>query len=138
MRLWILLQLLKRRNMNKITLEINGKERLFKFDMYALELMTTDDRFKGQFNYIASMVHAGLTSACYSKDIEPDFTKEDVIDMVDELALTEAGKEKLKLLNDCFAQSQAFKALIEKMNDTDEKKRLIGTGLEPLHLVKSA
>ena len=73
--------------MNKIIINIGGKDRLFRFDMYAMELFTTDATFKGQFAYIARMLHAGLSSACYAQDKENDFTKEDVLDAIDELAL---------------------------------------------------
>ncbi len=125
--------------MNKVTITANGKERLFRFDLKALELMTDDTKFTGQFAFIAKMLWAGLSSACYAKDIDNDFTKEDVLDMVDELSLTEEGKEKLALLNKCLTESQAFKSLIQKEeNEDEEKKTLTGIGYTPLHLEKSA
>jgi len=124
--------------MNKITMHVGGKDRVFKFDMYAMELFIDNASFKGQFQFIAKMLYAGLSSACYSKEMENDFTFEDVVDIVDELALSEEGKEKLKMLNDCMAESQAYKSLLEKAKETDEKKTLSGIEFTPSPLVKSA
>ena len=127
---------------NKITINAAGKDRLFRFDMYAMELVTQDTSFKGQFAYIAKMLYAGLSSACYALDKENDFTKEDVLDMIDELALTDEGKEKLNQISECMAQSQAFKSITEaaqKVEDSEEKKSpLIGIESMPTPLVKLA
>lgn len=121
--------------MNKITVTVGGKERVFRYDMYALELFVSDLRFKGQFAYVAKLIYAGLSSACYAQEKENDFTFEDVLDMVDELSLTDEGKEKLKLINECLANAQAFKSLLQA-SENAEKKTLIGTESTPSPSVK--
>ncbi len=127
---------------NKITINTGGKDRLFRFDMYAMEVfIKNESKYKGQFADAARMLHAGLESVCYAQDKDNDFTKEDVLDMLEEMALTKEGQEKLRQISDCMAQSQVFKSGIEqsqKTEDGEEKKTLIGTGYTLLHLEKSA
>lgn len=124
----------------KIKIEIGGKERTLRFDWYAMEEMNKCPA-KGSLSNLVKMIFGGLASACNVQGIDNDFTLEECVDIVDELALTDDGKEKLEQINKCLEKSQAFVSLVQKAQElTEEEKKspLIGTGSTPLRLEKSA
>ena len=121
--------------LNKIKLNLLGKERVFRFDMFTMELLYDNDeiKFPGRFAFVAKMLYAGLSSGCNARDMENDFSREDILDMVDELSTTDEGREKMGLISDCLLQSQAYKAIIEKENEfkelSDEEKKILLNGI---------
>jgi hypothetical protein len=133
--------------LNKIEINVSGRARLFRFDMYAMELLYNSEtpKFAGKLGHVAQMLFAGLSSACNAAGIENDFTREDVLNMLDELATTETGREQINKITECLQASQAFKSLIqanvkpeETESDEEKKSPLVGMASVPLPLEKLA
>lgn len=87
---------------NYIKVKLGGKERGLKYNMGALrhlgEITKSDpldftnvaDPLK-QFDFVKSIVHAGLLANADSKKTEPDFNEKEVVEWVSELTAQEAA-----------------------------------------------
>jgi len=109
--------------MSYIQIEIGGKPRGLKFNQYAVITMA---KYADLENYEATagyaMVYGGLKANLFVKRQEADFTFEDVCDWVDALP-----QEDLLKVYEVFAETQAYKNLIEKGKEKEEevtKKKL--------------
>lgn len=107
--------------MSYIEIEIGGKVRGLKFTKYAMLLINQKADIKNwaaTANY--AMVYAGLAANNYHKEVENDFTFEDVCDWVDDLDSATIVKVDTALQN-----ANAYKATIEASKvviATDKKK----------------
>lgn len=113
--------------LNTIKIEILGRPRVFRFDMYAIELIYDsgpENNFPGKLGFAAKMLNAGLASGCNAEGREKDFTREDILNILDELAATAEGRAKIESISICLQNSQAYKAIItpEAKADDEEKK----------------
>jgi hypothetical protein len=127
--------------MNYITIDVLGKQRLFRFDMYAMELLYDENKvsFPGKLGSVAKMLYAGLASGCNAKGKENDFTREEILDMLDEMATTQEGKKQIELISNCFIQSQAYKAILKEgrnNEETDEQKKSLNGATSGLMLLE--
>lgn len=96
--------------MSYIQIEIGGKLRGLKYLQYAVIVMAQKadlDNYDATAGY--AMVYAGLKCNNYVKDVEDDFTFEQVCDWVDELP-----EETLLKVFEVFQETQAYKNLIDK------------------------
>ena len=96
--------------MNYINVEIGGKNRGLKFNQLAIIILSQKadtDNYAATANY--AMVYAGLKANCYVKEVEADFTYEDVCDWVDALP-----QETLTAIDNCLAETQVYKDLVER------------------------
>lgn len=107
--------------MSYIEIEIGGKVRGIKFTKFAMILINKKanlENWAATANY--AMVYAGLFANNYHKEVENDFTFEDVCDWVDEL-----DGETITKIDACLQSANAYKATIEASKiviETDKKK----------------
>lgn len=132
--------------MSYIQIELGGKLRGLKFNMFALEeytkrigmalnyaIKTNKDVNLSQATLVYACVYSGLIGNYYAKEIDQNFTFEDVTDWVDAasnadleaacncLSETERYKEKL----------QAIKGVVEAIEgEADKKKATKKSGLK--------
>jgi len=120
--------------LNKIEVTALGRPWLLRFDMYAMELLYDENgvSFPGKLGFVSKMLYAGLSSACDAAGKENDFTRETVLDIVDELTATGAGREVLNKVSDCLVQSQAYRGIMEMATDIEsEEKKSLSNGIKP-------
>ena len=85
--------------MSYIQIEIGGQQRGLKFNKMA-QLELADKIVEGNFmSGIYALIYAGMKANCYVKQVEPDFTFEQVCDWCDVLP-----DEVLTAVNDVFIQ----------------------------------
>jgi hypothetical protein len=118
--------------MSYIQIELGGKLRGLKFNMYALEEYTKrianalDRAIKknstdiSQATLVYACVYSGLIGNCYAKEIDQDFTFEDVTDWVDA-----ASNADLEAACNCLSETERYK----------EKLKAI-EGVAPAEVVK--
>ena len=100
---------------------IGGKLRTLKFGLDAVEIFQQTiekSPVKTTALLARAEVYAGLVNQCMVILESPDFTYQDVCDWVDDMIGTEEGRAILKQIDDCFAESKAYKSLFA----TEEKK----------------
>jgi len=104
--------------MSYTQIEILGKTRGVKFNMYAIEVLGKhlNGDSAAAFSYAA--VYAGLCGNCYVKREEPDFSFEQVCDAVDEL-----GTDALDAVGKALNESKAWQAAVEKGKELEEDKK---------------
>lgn len=113
--------------MNYLQIEIGGKHRGLKFNQLAFQLFCQKAKFElaAETSQVYAMFYGGLVGNCVAKGEEEDFTYEQVCDWVDELYLTDDGREIIKQVDKALTETQVFKKtfseLIEKLNQ-DKKK----------------
>ena len=93
-----------------------GKDRGWKVNMMTIELWSKqldDSAFQSTSLYGA--VYAGLVANCKVKQEEPDFTYEDISDLVDEMNLTDEGRKVLSDIKFKFEESQYYIELIKRL-----------------------
>ena len=109
--------------MNGYTLLNLDKPRGFKWGKYASELYvrTLNKKDKEQVGLAmeaestASIVYAGLMGNCFVKQVDPDFTFEDVVDMCDVI-----HADELKKLHEAIHSSQYFRKVTEVSKKNEE------------------
>lgn len=98
--------------MNYIEVTLGGKIRGLKFNTFALEAHVKKVNFDAVgASAIYGTFYAGLCGNCYVKDLEPDFTFEQVCDWVDELHTKDV--ETIKKVCDMFVATQIYKTWLE-------------------------
>lgn len=99
-----------------------GKDRGWKVNMMTVELWSKQlDDAAFQSSSLYGAVYAGLIANCKVKQEEPDFTFEQVCDLVDEMNLTESGRLTLDEIRVKFEQSQYYIVLVKKLQDKVEE-----------------
>ena len=102
-----------------IQINLGGKERGLKFNQMSVITMTKYLDFENiPATYGYAIVYAGLVANCYVKREEPDFTFEQICDLVDEMSLDDITK-----VRDCFEATQVFKSLLPKEEEVMTKKK---------------
>ncbi len=117
--------------MNYIQIEIGGQLRGWKVNQMTIEVWSkslNENAFNSSSNYGA--VYGGLIANCYAKQVDPDFTYEQVCDWVDELNLTDKGIAVMATIKEAFEASQYFIKIIEGLNVTltksqPDKKKIV-------------
>ncbi len=115
-----------------IQIELGGKPRGLKFNMAANdELVVRVASHKGRVSETQmayDVVYCGLLGNAVAKDIEPDFTYEDVTEWVDGLYLNGKAQVLADILT-CYTETQAYKALFvkeeEKQTKAPAKKKVL-------------
>ncbi len=123
--------------MSYIQLEIGGKLRGLKFNQLAFQIYCQKAKWEigAEASQVYAMFYGGLVGNCVAKDVEPDFTYEQVCDWVDELYLTDEGIESIKKVDTLITATQAYKKFLadvmDKLNEGKKKvskaKRSNGT-----------
>lgn len=93
-----------------------GADRGWKVNMMTVELWAKNlesEAFNSTSLYWA--VYAGLLANCRAKQIDPDFTFEQVTDWVDAQYTTEAGKLLLEEIRVQFEASQYYIDMVKKL-----------------------
>lgn len=109
-----------------IQISLGGKLRGIKFGMLAIEGIISDYTKQNNPSETKSaydLVYHGLINNCEAKRMEPDFSYEDVMDWVDELAATEQGQSELVRVTEAFTGSRALQILNEKTAGYEEAKK---------------
>jgi hypothetical protein len=110
--------------MSYIQIELGGKLRGLKFNMYALEEYTKrigialDQAIKrnstdiSQATLVYACVYSGLIGNYYAKEIEQDFTFEDVTDWVDA-----ASNKDLEAACNCLSETERYKEKLRAISE---------------------
>jgi hypothetical protein len=99
-----------------------GRDRGWKVNMMTVELWSKQlDDAAFQSSSLYGAVYAGLIANCKVKQEEPDFTFEQVCEVVDEMNLTEAGQLTLDEIRVKFEESQYYIVLVKKLQDKVEE-----------------
>ena len=106
---------------------INGVERQLKFNIYGIEKMQDKTDDKSSMANIYAMVYGGLEGNRYAKELDKDYSFEDVIDAVDALPTDARGKLAADITT-MLTESQAFKSIVpaedvQTIPDTAEEKK---------------
>jgi hypothetical protein len=131
-----------------IVAEIGGKKRGIKFGMYAVTMISRRiGKFLQEGAEVTSQVaveilYAGLVNNCVVKEVEQDFTYENVTDWVEELWYDENGQRVIVDVINEFRQSRPIKEgqKAAASLDPDTKKKLMemsGKQLNPSPSEKS-
>lgn len=124
-----------------ISVNLGGKQRGVKFGMYALTMfskrtgktLVPDDVIT--IKQAADIVYCGLVNNCIVKEVDTDFTYEDVTDWVEEMFFDEKGQETLSKIIETFSNSRAIKHGQKLNEELDESKKNLnsttGTPLNP-------
>lgn len=104
-----------------INIEIGGKHRTLKFNMRAIETFSEiKNGGNGTLSAAASMIYSGLIGYYYAKQVEPDFTFEDVNDWVEEL-IYDGKEEIISKIDKCFGESRALIYFMKKVDEAKKK-----------------
>jgi hypothetical protein len=113
--------------MSYIQIELGGKLRGLKFNMYALEEYTKriadalDRAIKknstdiSQATLVYACVYSGLIGNCYAKEIDQDFNFEDVTDWVDA-----ASNADLEAACNCLSETERYKEKLKAIEGVAE------------------
>lgn len=119
--------------MSYIKINLGGVERGLKFNIYGIEKMTEKMRGSSLMAFAYAMVWGGLQGNSYAKELEPDYTFDQVIDWVDEM-----GEEKNQVIEDVtkvLMSTQGYKDLIkigaEVLSNEGDKKKVTETPATP-------
>lgn len=127
-----------------VNIDLNGRQRGLKFNMYAFELLSKragsqfreGDTFTSQLT--SEIVYSGMMANCWVKEVDPDFSFEEVTDWVENLWYSDEGQELLIKIFEAFQASkpvQRGKEIVEKLDEETKKKLMeivTGTPSKPL------
>jgi hypothetical protein len=99
---------------------INGRKAGLKFNMYAIEQFETIKGRNGNIKNFTTIIYAGILGNAYVKQIEPQFTFEEVSDWVEYLVLNGDPGGELNRVSEIFTNSQVLRTLIDKANKNGE------------------
>lgn len=101
--------------------EWKGKEYNLKFNQLALEIMTSKASTSITSQNIYAMFYGGMRGNSYAKEEEPDYSFENVQDLVDEIY----AEKRLEIIVDiekALTETQLYKSLLPEIKDDKEKK----------------
>jgi hypothetical protein len=103
---------------------INGRKAGLKFNMYAIEQFETIKGRNGNIKNFTTIIWAGILGNAYVKQIEPEFTFEEVCDWLDEQHANGDAEGEVKRISDVFVNCRVMQ---KKNNEPDEeaKKKLM-------------
>lgn len=108
--------------MSYIKIEFGGKERGFKFNQLAVEVMAGLSSQTESSANVYAMFYGGLRGNSYVKREEPDYTFEEVCDWVDQL-YAEKKTDLIKEVERTLTETQLYKSLVPEVKE--EKKRTL-------------
>lgn len=128
--------------MSYIKIEFGGKERGFKFNQLALEIIRSKSNPQSDIQNVYALFYGGLRGNSFAKEeefedyfgevdskgnpIKTPITFEMITDWVDELYLKPEAGEVIKSVSDVFTNTQMYQSIIastEKPSENGEKKR---------------
>jgi hypothetical protein len=101
-------------------ISILGRVAGLKFNMYAVERFEEIKGTSGTVRNFTAVIWAGLLGNCFAKQIEPEFTFEQVCDFVEELILSGDPGEILSRVMEVFNTSHVMQKLIDRANRNGE------------------
>jgi len=114
--------------MNKIKIELGGKERTLKFNMLFLEEFEKKRKEnKGEVSNTACMIYAAIKANCELTDVQIDCTFEDCYDWSEEMLLNNDISKVEKIL-EAYQQSTVYKFTQEALKKK-EAENLITTAI---------
>lgn len=140
--------------MNKVTVNLGGKERTLKFTMLTQELyeklciqyftpddvqaMSANEQTIGQTGLASAIViYAGLKAYADLTQTKPDFTLEDCVDWSEELIINN-DEQVLQSIFSTWTESAAYKSRVELKKKLEQmESQQIGTQLEDTPLALS-
>lgn len=103
-------------------MQVNGKEFGVKYNMYAQEQYSSiKGTGKAMIANIMALMWIGYLGWCYVKQIEPEFTFEEVSDFVES---ADENPEVIKLIaycTDAYKESKLYERLIKKADPVEKK-----------------
>lgn len=102
-------------NEGRITVKLGGRDRILLFNAKAVEILA-GVKLAGKQGASAmhSLVYAGLVGHNSEKNISQDFTFSDVVDWVDELALS-GEQETLAAVSKCFTDCPIYSHWLQEI-----------------------
>lgn len=123
--------------MNKLTIELGGKQRTLKFNMLFLEEFEKKRKEKqNEVSNTACMIYAAIKANSELTDTVMDCTFEDCYDWSEEMLLNNDVSKVEKIL-EAYQQSTVYKATQEALKKKELMNGQIGTLSEDTHLVNS-
>jgi len=114
--------------MNKIKIELGGKERTLKFNMLFLEEFEKKRKdSQGEVSNTACMIYAAIKANCELTDVQMDCTFEDCYDWSEEMLLNNDISKVEKIL-EAYQQSTVYKFTQEALKKK-EAENLITTAI---------
>ena len=114
--------------MNKIKIELGGKERTLKFNMLFLEEFEKKRKEnQGEVSNTACMIYAAIKANCELTDVQIDCTYEDCYDWSEEMLLNNDISKVEKIL-EAYQQSTVYKFTQEALKKK-EAENLITTAI---------
>ena len=121
--------------MNKLVIELGGKERTLKFNMLFLEEFEKKRKEKqNEVSNTACMIYAAIKANSELTDTPMDCTFEDCYDWSEEMLLNNDVSKVEKIL-EAYQQSTVYKATQEAIKKKEAMNGQIGTLLEDTHSV---
>jgi len=115
--------------MNKIKIEIGGKERTLKFNMLFLEEFEKKRKdSQGEVSNTACMIYAAIKANCELTDVQMDCTFEDCYDWSEEMLLNNDLSKVEKIL-EAYQQSTVYKFTQEALKKKEATESLIAQTL---------
>jgi|ERR1044072_771763 hypothetical protein len=138
--------------MNKLTIELGGKERTLKFDMRAQEKLEkllmerldaeeivsmAENAMSDGTNMFSTaiLIYAAMLSYCAIVGSKPDFTLEDCIDWYEEI-IHKNESQKIQAIMDVYTESTAYKSRVELKKNLTQAEQT-GMKSEDTHSEKS-
>ena len=121
--------------MNKLIIELGGKERTLKFNMLFLEEFEKKRKEnQNELSNTACMIYAAIKANSELTDTPMDCTFEDCYDWSEEMLLNNDVSKVEKILT-AYQQSTVYKATQEALKKKETQNGQIGTLLEDTPLV---
>lgn len=122
--------------MNKLTIELGGKQRTLKFNMLFLEEFEKKRKEnQGEISNTACMIYAAIKAHSEITDTPMDCTFEDCFDWTEEMLLNN-DVEKIEKILEAYQQSTIYKFTQEAIKKKTETVQQNGMLLEDTHLEK--
>jgi hypothetical protein len=112
--------------MNKLNIEIGGKERTLKFNnVFAREYEKKQRQYNEDVTAIGIMIFAGMKAWSVVSETPMEATFEDCCDWGDEMVLNN-DSEKMNKILEAFQESNFYKAVEDIKKKTEEMIQQIG------------
>lgn len=128
--------------MNKLKIELGGKERTLKFNMLFMEeaakcKLPTESINTQNISHTAIFIYAGIKANAIITDTPTDCTLEDCFDWAEEMLINE-DTEKLDKLMNAYYESTVYKSNDDLKKKTEELLQQIGMRSDGMPLERSA
>ena len=116
--------------MNKLVIELGGKERTLKFNnIFAREFEKKKLEYNDDVTNLSVVLYAGIKAYAVVSETKMDATFEECCDWAEDILINDMPK--MQQILDAFQESTFYKAAeeIKKKMETDGQPQLIGTQL---------